>query len=76
MEMQSGDDEEHQLSNEHWKLGVQHHSIEKLKAQLLSWERMPCRDQAERNERDARVEEIKRDIRLIESGQLHLGNRP
>jgi hypothetical protein len=64
------------MSNQHWTLGVQHHSLEKLRADLWSWERIPCHDDGARRERDDRVAQIRRDIALIESGQIHLGNRP
>jgi hypothetical protein len=63
-------------SNAAFHVAVQHHSLEKLQRDLWTWERIPCHDEGARRERDDRVANIKRDIALLESGQIHLGNRP
>jgi hypothetical protein len=61
-------------SNVAFHTGVQHHSLEKLRADLWNWERIPCHDEGARRERDDRVANIKRDIALIESGRFKVGH--
>jgi hypothetical protein len=49
------------------------HAIRNLEAQLQSFERMACRNLAERQERDDRVHQIKRDIERIRGGHQRVG---
>jgi hypothetical protein len=66
------------MSNVQWRLGVQHHSVARLKQQLLSAERAAAnaRDSQERHSFTVDAENLRKEIELLESGQIHLGNRP
>jgi len=63
------------MSNAAWRpAGPQHHSVERLKAQLFSVERMPVRDESERRLRDNDAANLRREIELLESGKFKVGH--
>jgi hypothetical protein len=64
------------MSNAAWKLGPQHHSVERLKALLLSAERARAnaRDSQERHSFTVDAENLRREIELLESGKFKVGH--
>jgi hypothetical protein len=64
------------MSRTAWTLGVQHHSIQRLKHQLVTAERAAAnaRDEQERHSFSVDAANIRKEIELLESGKFKVGH--